>query len=407
MHLPKFLQQNQRNLRILHAIRVTRDLASNFSLFFLPIFLYQLGSSTDIFGFLPDGISPLQKGMIAIGLYYIINCIISVLASISIGKMTIKIGYQKSFVISYLIYFTQLVMLFYLGTEVSLRLYFFAAILHGFQTPMFWSSYFTILSKYIRKAQAGKGVGVLQILLQLAGVISPSIAGVVASLLGLHYLFILGILVSLVTLTLILSLDEKQSRYQVSWREFFVWWREKQYNRLATSMFGKYAYDAAVYLWPLYVFLLLGSIDKVGYLYTIALFIALVATFFTGVFIDKSISKKPFYLSGGALSLVWFLRLQVFSVWGIVLSEVANKLAANVHGLFFDSAIIKRGKGSRAFSYFIYREIIVNASAVIFWLLLIIFFLLNGGWQGIFIFGALGAMLSLLVRENKRFDPPT
>lgn len=377
---------------------------SKFALFFLPIFLYQVGSRTEIFAFL--AVSDLQRGMFAIGVYYIISASLSALFSIWAGKFTVRIGYQKSFIFSYILYLLQFILLFYLSAAPSLYLYLLVALVNGLQTPVFWASYLTILSKNTKRARMGQDMGVLQLLLQVVGVVAPAVSGLIAHLVGMEILFLLGIVMTLISVILVLLMDEKKSRFQVSWREFFAWLKERQYGRLAASMMGKYIYDAAVYLWPLYVFLLLGTIDKVGYLYTISLFLAMLVTFFTGVYIDRANSKKPFYFSGGILSLVWLLRTQVFTVWGIVLSDTFDRLAANVHALFFDTAVIKRGKGSRAFSYFIYREVIVNTAAVLFWLAFVIFFLLNGGWVGIFIFASVGVMFSLLVRENKELAPP-
>lgn len=402
--LPRFHINHTRNLKILYGLRVCRDLMSKFALFFLPIFLYQVGSQTAIFEFL--AVSNLQRGMLAIGVYYIISASLSALFSIWAGKLAVKIGYQKTFVFSYLLYLVQFILLFYLSSAPNLRLYLLVAVVNGLQTPVFWASYLTILSKNTKRASMGQDMGVLQLLLQVVGVVAPAVSGLIAYLIGMEVLFLLGMVMTLISVSLVLLMDEKESRFQVSWQEFFAWLQERQYGRLAASMMGKYIYDAAVFLWPLYVFLLLGTIDKVGYLYTISLFLAMLVTFFTGVYIDRTRNKKPFYLSGGLLSVIWLLRTQVFTVWGIILSDTFDRLAANVHALFFDTAVIKRGKGSRAFSYFIYREVIVNTAAVFFWLAFVIFFLLNGGWTGIFVFASVGVMFSLLVRENKELEPP-
>lgn len=397
--LPRFHSKHSRNLKLLYSLRVSRDLISKFTMFFLPIYLYQIGSSTDLLNFIP--VSSFERGMLIIGLYFLVSHIIGAITTIPSGNLAVKIGYQKTFVISYLLFFVQLLLLYLLGSNTIFMIFLASALLNGLQSPLFWCSYLTLLSRNTKQATMGQELGVLQLLIQVVAVVAPAISGLLAYLIGMEVLFLLGIVATLVSVILVLLMDEKEVSYSVSWKEFFTWLKDRSYERLAVSMAGSYVYDAVVFLWPLYVFLLVGSIDKVGYLYTISLFLAMLVTFFTGVYIDNSKSKKPFYLSGGVLSVVWLARTQIIGVWGIVFSETVDRLASNVNKLFFDTALIKRSKGSTTFAYFIYREVIISFSAIAFWLFYIIFFLMHGGWIGLFIFASIGSMLSLLIRESK------
>ena len=62
LHLPHFHIDKSKNLSLLYGVRVTRNLVSKLTMFFLPIYLYQHGSSDLFWQFLPG--SELQKGVL-------------------------------------------------------------------------------------------------------------------------------------------------------------------------------------------------------------------------------------------------------------------------------------------------------------------------------------------------------
>ncbi len=399
LSLPFFNVDRSRNMRLLHLLRVTRDLTNKFALFFLPIYLFQLGMETSLLQFLP--VSPLQRGLLTIAFYYISTGIVGIALSIPFGRLVSKIGYQRALVLSDAMRLVQFLGLFYLHSNPFFMLFVAVALIDGANSLFFWSSYWTILSKQARRNRMGGDLGLLQLLLQIVAVVTPALSGILALLLGLEMLFLAGVAFALISMIIVLFMDTEEVKYTVSWKEFRRWLHERRYERLALSMAGKYINDATVFIWPLYVFLLLGSVDKVGYLYTISLFLAMIVVFFTGTYLDKSKNKKPFFLSGGLLAAVWLAKTQVVTVWGIAISDAVERLSSNVHGLYFDVAVLKRGKGSKAICYFIYRELLISGVKVVFWSLFAIFFLLFGEWKALFVFASLGVMLSLLIKESK------
>jgi len=128
----------------------------------------------------------------------------------------------------------------------------------------------------------------------------------------------------------------------------------------------------------------------------------MVVSFFVGSRIDKSHNKKPFYLSGSFISLIWLMRMNVASIWNIAIVDTLDKLTGNYHWLFFDRKVMIRGRGKKVFSYFTYHEMILAIVAVIFWYLVAVIFLLFPiGWNAMFVLGSVGVMLSLLIKEHK------
>jgi hypothetical protein len=218
---------------------------------------------------------------------------------------------------------------------------------------------------------------------------------------GIEVLFLIGLSLTMVSTILAMNMDTKVTQNSVSFKEFFRWLHEIRFVRLAASFAGKYLYDASIYIWPLYIFLILGSVEKVGYLYTVSLFLAMVFTYFAGHYVDNHKNKKPFYYSGGILSALTMMRSQVVSVWGIAFIDTFDRLLSNVYNVYFDTFFMRRGKGHSADSFFIYREMLLNLASIVFWGLIGLFFLFFSGWQSLYLLASVGVLIGLLMKDSK------
>ncbi len=397
LQLPNIVIDQNRNLKFLYVLRIMRDIINQFGLFFLPVYLFQIGQKISLFdGY---GLDSIQKGMITIALFFLAERGGIVLTSMPIGKLISATGFTKTIFFSYLVrlgFFTLLALL-----DVHPQLFMLAGLLEGIQANMFWPSYFTLFDRHSSKSKLGKDLGFQQFFLQLCSVFMPAVSGFVAFQFGFPILYGLVGIFSLISLIIILGMNVEKTLDQVSWEEFISWLKIPIFLRFSMSSAGRYLNDAILFLWPLYVFFVLGNIEKVGYLYTFSLFLALLAVYFVGVYIDRVRSKKSFFFSGGFLSLIWVLRTQRLSVWGIAFVDAIDKLLGSMHWMFFDAMSLRNAKGSQALSYFVYREIITSVVGVIFWLVFAVFFWYNQGWNALFIAGGIGVLLTLLISDHR------
>jgi MFS family permease len=381
---------------LLYGMRVMRELASKLVLFFLPLFLFRIGESTPI---LISGLNSFQQGMLTIAAYYLISKSLSLFVLIPIGELIRKIGPERSFLISqtgYILYF----MVLY-KAELFPWLILVAAALETVQI-FFWNSYYTLMSVQVTKNKMGSNMGAVQFLINVVAMISPIIGGLVVVWFGYPMLFLMGLVCMLVGMVIAALLKSTKITDTVSWQEFFSWMREAGYRKLAASYAGRYINDAVLVVWPLYVFFLLGTVDRVGYLYGLSLFVSMIVIYFAGSFFDKHRTKKPFFLSGGLLSVVWVLKTQIIGFWSIAVVDIFERLTANFHWLFFDTTFMRRGKGSQALSFFVYREVIISVVAIFFWLAFAAMFVwFVESWKGLFLLAGFGVMLSLLVKDHK------
>lgn len=397
LHLPHFTFDNTKNLRMLFGIRVVRDLVNKMSMFFVPVFLYTIGSTTHLFNSLP--LDSFQKGMLLLSLYYVTHGVVGFLMGVPAGILYRKIGYQRSFVFSFLLRCLFFI-LFYFSRENPMYLL-LAVVLDGVNSQLFWGGYYSLLSKNALKKNMGKDIGVIYTLIQIVAVVSPAISGYLALIAGIEVLFLIGLVLTMVSSIFAISMDSEIYKNSVSFKEFFKWMHETRFIKLGASFMGKYVYDASIYIWPLYIFLLLGSIDKVGYLYTVSLFLAMVFTYFIGSYVDRHKNKNPFYFSGGLLSIITVLRSSVISIWSIAFIDTFDKLVSNVYNIYFDTMFMRRGKGHSADSFFIYREMLLNIATIIFWGFIALFFIFFSGWQSLYLLASVGVLVGMLMKDSK------
>jgi len=396
LHTPTIRADSSRNIKILYLNRVFRDLVNKLSFFFFPIYLFELGKNSV---FLHSPITDIQKGMLMIAIFYLVTKVITLVVLIPTNRFFAKFGYQRTMIASYLIRIISLGAIFY--TSQYPNLIWPVMFIEAIHTGLFWPTYYTLLSRYAVKSKMGADLGILQLMLQIVAMLSPALAGFISVQLGLSVLFLFGIAGTIVGLILSMMSGSTIEKDQISWQEFLDWMGEPRYSRMAIALGGRYINDAIIYIWPLYVFFILGSVDKVGYLYTIALFMAFLVTFFLASVIDKIHSHRLFRTSGGILSILWLFRTQIIGPWSIAFVDATNALVSNFHWLFFEMQLMRRGKGSQAFSYFIYSELISAIVGIFMWSVVGVIFLIGKGWTSVFLAGSLAVLLSTLMTERR------
>jgi len=387
--------QKTQNLKYIYAIRLIRELANQLMIFFLPIYFFNIR-----FSFMSHfSLSALQEGIFNVALVYGFTRLISLLSAIPVAKILIKFGIRQGFVIGHLFY-ALFVLCLYLSSGNT---YFvlIAAVINGLQINLFWNSYYYSLSRNSDQSKIGANLGVINFLLNLLAIISPALGGLMIVTLGYQALFLLGLVIILLGVIFSVLLDNVKVRDSISYKEFFKWMSEPGFRRLALTFTGRCFNDYTISLWALYMFILLGSAQGLGYLYSLSLFLALFVSYVAGSFVDKNKSNKQFLFSGGILSVFWVLRGFLLNIWSITILNAIDKLTASFHWLFFDRNWILRGKGREALSYFTYREMIYSVAAILFWLVVaLLFYFFIIAWKSLFIIAAIGVLLTLLIKEH-------
>jgi len=408
MKLPQLKLQKNKDLRYIYAIRLLRELVNKLVIFFLPIYFFRLHFpfwDQLNFALLKSGqpvLTQLQLGIFNIALLYVVSHLISFFSAITIAKLTVRKGTSHAFVMGHILY-----ALFIFCLLLSQRhpyWVFLAMFIDGIQINYFWNSFYYSLSRNSQKNKMGKNLGLISFLLNFITMISPALGGIIIAVFGYDLLFLLGLVLVLSGIVFAVSLNNVKVHDKISWNEFKSWMTEPGFRRLASTFAGRYFNDAALNLWPLYIFILLGSTDNVGFLYSASLLFAMLLSYVLGNMIDKNNNRQPYIFSGGLLSFFWLGRTLVSGVWSIAIVNTLDRITASYHWLFFDRVWLLRGKGREGLSYFTYRQMIYAVAALIFWTaVFFLFYFFGAAWTTLFVVAAVGVLLTLLVKEHQ--DP--
>lgn len=406
MKLPKITFQKNQNLKYVYSIRLLRELVNKLVMFYLPIYFFNLHFpfwDKLNYSLMQTGqpvLTSLQIGIFNIAILYAMERLVSFLSAIMIAKLTVKRGTRHAFIMGHVLYAIFIFLL--LISKNNPYWVILAMLIDGFQINYFWNSYFYSLSRNTDHKKMGSNLGIINVLLNFITMISPALGGIIIATLGYDLLFLLGLLIVLLGIIFAVLLDNVKVHDKISWSEFKSWMKEAGFRRLSATFSGRYCNDAMLGLWPLYIFILLGSIDKVGVLYSASLFLAMGLSYMAGPLIDKNASRKPFVLSAGLLSVFWIMRSFAVGIWSIAIVNTLDKVTATYHWLFFDRAWLLRGKGREGLSYFTYRQMIYSASAIVFWsLVFFLFYFFGAAWTTLFVVAAVGVLLTLLIKEHQ------
>jgi len=347
------------------------------------------------------GLSGLKEGIFNVVIVYLLMTSVAFFSGIPIAKILTKYGIRNGFLMGHLLYCLFILCLYL--SKSNPYLIFTAAVINGFQINFFWNSFHYSLSRESSETKIGSNLGLINFLLNLLSMISPALGGLIIVTLGYQTLFLLGLLIILGGVIFSILLDNVKVKDTISWQEFFTWLKEPGFRRLGLSFAGRYFNDATISLWTLYMFILLGSTEEVGYFYSLSLFLALFVSYGAGSFLDKNKGRKQFLFSGGFLSIFWILKGFLVNVWSITILNAVDRLTSSFHWLFFDRSWVLRGKGREALSYFVYREMIYNFAAIIFWLIVAaIFYFFIAAWRSLFVVASVGVLLTLLIKEHHK-----
>ena len=402
----KLLKRRNQNLRYISMIRLLRELVNKLVMFFLPIYFFNLHFpfwdqlNYRLLASGQESLSGLQIGIFNIAILYILQRLTAFISSITIAKLTVKRGTRHAFIMGHFLYALFVVLL--LLSQQQPYWAFLAMVIDGLQVNYFWNSYYYFLSRHSAHTNMGSNLGSLNLLLNIITMIAPALGGLIIGHIDYQLLFLLGLILIGLGMILAILLDNVKVHDRISWPEFLSWMNEPGFRRLAGTFAGRYLNDAMLNLWPLYVFILLGSTDSVGWLYSLSLLLAMIINYAMGSRLDQQKSRKPYVLSGGVLSVCWLMRSFVGSIWSIAVVNTLHKITASYHWLFFDRTWLLRGKGRESLSYLTYREMIYSLAAVSFWVLVFfLFYFFQDAWQALFALAAVGVLLTLLVREHQ------
>lgn len=396
MHLPSI----PKDLRPLFVGALFRFFSDEFVQILSPIFLFEFGRQHLIFSFLPQ--DPFLQGVTLVAANIIGLRMTILLLALPIAAMIRRLGYAWSLILG------NLLTIAYYGTLIAViqfdtRLLIPAIILNGISIMVYWPAYYTFFSEHIEVRHVGGEIGTLEFLYKLIHMLAPVISAFLAATFGFAIGFSAIIALLLLANIPLLFLPHKSSFDETSLSGFFIWVRSRSNLRLVIALIGNYLPGSLTDLWIVYVFLMVGSISRVGILFSLIMFATLLLSYLSGWVTDKVKGTWMFMVAGAGTILAWILRGYTRLPLHVIGVDALDRLSLSFFTTGFMAHTYLCARARKPFSLFVYRELVLSIISMTSWTLIVLFFCFSPSlgvsremiWKIVFYIGAIASLFSL------------
>lgn len=363
------------------------------------VFVFELGRNYFLGGGVENGLAFLISyflvlfGTVAVFCIWIANHIIS------------RVGYRKSILLSLGLTSIGFLSLAFADIYQSLAFIYLAAFFKGLGVCHYWVTYYTLFTDDIKTQTIGSSFGALDAFAKLGQIVAPLIGAALTVVFGYKALFLIGIVFLFLSGLPMFFLKHHLHLDNVSWKELWQWSKEARFRRLSLSLGGRAVQEKLLaIIWPVYVFLLIGTIEGMGFFQSMVLLSSAVFTYIISRFFDKHSSRWLQVVGVFGNIGMWFSRIFVGSLSQVILVDSGDRFFESLSRTFFFGYLFRRAKGKESFSFVVYW-IFWDAFWLVLLLSLLLAVLFTFGleifWLIMVLLASAGASLSLLIQDHK------
>jgi len=301
-----FAMRPKPELKELYIFSVLFAMASALISIFEPVFFYKEGFSLS-----------------TIALYYALHYTLYLFLLPVGAKFVARFGLERSLSWSMPIFVLYFLMLAALPHFTDL--FWIAWIVLAFFKVLYWPAYHTTLTKFGESGNRGTELSWIFAINNGVGVLGPLVGGIIIVTLGFPVLFIIAASLSLLAMFPLLRTKE---RYRVTKFEYDDPWRElfgRRNRRMLWASFGWVENLVDLVFWPIFMFIVLGSADKLGYIASFNVLLMVLFGFVIGEYSDRVPRRQVLRMHVPFLLLSYLFRPLAGSPFRILLTESLGK----------------------------------------------------------------------------------
>lgn len=321
---------------------------------FVPIYFWELGFS-----------------MQQILLFYFLNSLFFVIATLSLLPIIRRLSDKMMMFLS-----LPFLVLYFLGLgfipDIPILFYILPVTL-TFHMLLFNVGYHLDFSNVYDRKYVGREVGTRHMIGAMAGFSAPFIGGVLIALIGFQYTFFIGSVILFLAVVPLFFFPRRNLSTHIHIKEVAEYLKSKQLRPFNISGAG-YAVETMVgrIIWPLFIFISIGSIERFGAVISIGLLTGVVVTYITGYLSDAGRRRKILRWAAGFFSFIWILRPLMIKPFMVVGSHIGGDIVNSALMVSWSSQYYKIARAVSDSGLFILsRELLYHIVRVPFLLLLI------------------------------------
>jgi len=189
-------------------------------------------------------------------------------------------------------------------------------------------------SRVSDKGHEGEEIGIKQAIVAIICFITPFIGGVLIINFGFQITFLVaGIILLISIIPLFFFPTRRKLTSPLTAKLLFNTVKDRPMKGFHVGTFG-YATESMIssIIWPIFLFLILGNIEKLGGIISLGSLLSAGAVFFAGRLSDKGKRNTIFSWTGAGNSIIWFVRT--------VVQTVPLAVGTHVVGYFFQDVML-------------------------------------------------------------------
>lgn len=353
---------------------------------FSPVYIYKI---------FVDKFTDSSHAVIIVLLYLFILFLVKILGLLIASHLSFKIGYKHTMRLSLIPFTLYLISLFYMQQYPMFII--LAAALIGFQAGLYWWGYHGYFAAKGMRLHYGKQIGQIAFLTTIASILTPILSAVIITELGFGALFIMAFVFLVISLETLGKDFDVKPKVKTSLIKSFK--NATPIKRLEIAFAGLGGQGVVQGdLWPLYLFLFIGSIEKFGAFLSVVSLVSAFLLIIVGDYIDKHGMRKALNTSSLVSFVTWLLRTVPNPLF-LIASDASFAIAAGTSSISVDEAMYKKINNKNDAHLLLLREFALIAGQISIIALSIAIFYLGLSFASIFILAAVYSLFPLLSHE--------
>lgn len=334
-----------------------RSLSLSLTNLFIPLYMLKLGYS-------------LSDIITTILFYFVFRAVVFDFAA---GWLVTKIGAKHTILCSYFLLIISTLQFLTLH-HMNWPLWLLGG-LWGGASSLFAIPFHVDFSKIKHRTHSGKELGYVSIMEKLGGILGPVAGGIIATLFGGRYIFVVAMILLVVGgLPLLRTNEPFRSHHPLRLHEL-------RFRMIRRDIFSFMAYGIELTMcgsvWPLYLGLVIlttsAGYAKLGILASVSVLASMLAAYGIGKLTDKKHGHKLLRFGAIANSLIYVFRPFITTYAGALLINLFNEGATIAYKIPYVKGMYDRGDelDNHRVAYFVAMELTSSIAKVIAWLILL------------------------------------
>ena len=347
----------------------------NFSLslisLFVPLYLYnEMGFS-------------LENTLMMYLFYSVVFAIFSPIAA----KFSARYGFKHSVLFSTPFYILFILFLYLLPTLKTPLI--ILATLFGISLAFYWVGMHPLFYFVTNKKRRGEEFGKSRVIMIAAATAGPLVGGLLIKLVGFSLLFAFASFFLFLSSIILFFSKDAHIKYNFSVKKLFN--KDQWKNSLFFVSQGT-EFIANGVIWPLFIFLILGSYLSLGIIGSILAGLTIIISWIFGKFSDRADKHKLITIFSSFESLSWFLRSLVLTPAQVFVATIFGAITNGTRAIPVGALVYDKTEKEDVLGYFVTREIFICLGRILILTLVLMLGSLKSGliFQG---FSSLAALL--------------